>query len=312
MNRTPEAPMSKPFDETLKHLTELSPQDWVVRGGWSAAPATTIDADIATIAGAADKAIRVAGAPDWLLSVDFHAGHDTAAKLPNLLLYNSALYRRHDLLVRTLLVVLHRGADSPQLTGTDERGFPGEPPDVTLRYRVVRVWQVPANHWLSGGLGLVPLAPLGELRTDQLPAVIGRVKRRLEREAAPGDAADLWSAMYILMGLRYEQALVQRLLQGVLAMRESVTYQAILEEGRAEGEARGEARGKTEEARRMLLLFAREKLGEPSAAEQTALEAVTDLKGLELLAQELKRADSWQDLLAPPASRRRSPRRRSS
>jgi hypothetical protein len=43
-------------------------------------------ADIATIAGAADKVIRVEGQPDWLLAVDFQAGHDTVAKLPDLLL----------------------------------------------------------------------------------------------------------------------------------------------------------------------------------------------------------------------------------
>jgi hypothetical protein len=82
-------------------------------------------------------------------------------------------------------VLLHRGADSPRLTGLYERGFPGEPADVTLRYRVVRVWEVPAGQWLAGGLGLVPLAPLGEVRADELPAVLARVRQRLEREAAP-------------------------------------------------------------------------------------------------------------------------------
>jgi hypothetical protein len=74
--------MPGPFDDTLKHLTELSPQDWVVRGGWTPAPATLIGADIGTISGASDKVIRVAGSPDWLSAVDFQAGHDTAAKLP--------------------------------------------------------------------------------------------------------------------------------------------------------------------------------------------------------------------------------------
>src|SRR5262249_49806515 len=59
--------MPGPLDATLKHLTELSPQDWVVQRGWSAAPARIIDADIATIAGAADKVIRVDGRPAWLL-----------------------------------------------------------------------------------------------------------------------------------------------------------------------------------------------------------------------------------------------------
>ena len=116
--------MPGPIDDTLKHLTELSPQDWVVQGGWPEAPVTVIDADIATIAGAADKVIRVTGPPDWLLAVDFQAGHDALAKLPDVLLYNSALFRRHGVLVRSLLVLLHAGADSPKLTGFTSAAFP--------------------------------------------------------------------------------------------------------------------------------------------------------------------------------------------
>src|SRR5947209_7154398 len=215
--------MPGPIDDTLKQLTEWSPEDWIVRGGWPSAPATLIDADIGTISGAADKAIRVAGTPDWLLSVDFQAGHDSVAKLADLLLYNSALFRRHGLRVRSLLVLLHKGADSPQLTGLYERGFPNEPFDVALRYRVLRVWQVPPQQWLSGGLGLVPLAPLGDVRPEELPAVIAQMKQRLDREVPPGEAAELWSATYILMGVRYDQAVIQRLLQGVMSMKESVT-----------------------------------------------------------------------------------------
>jgi len=70
------------LDDTLKHLTELSPQDWVIEGGWCAAAATVIDADIATISGATDKVIRVEGTPAWLLSVDFQAGHDMSPSCP--------------------------------------------------------------------------------------------------------------------------------------------------------------------------------------------------------------------------------------
>src|SRR4051812_13220231 len=116
--------MPGPIDDALKHLTELSPRDWVLRGGWPAAAVALIDADIGTISVAADKAIHVAGTPDWLLSVDFQAGHDSLAKLPDLLLYNSALFKRHRLLVRPLLVLLDRRADSRRLTGLYERGFP--------------------------------------------------------------------------------------------------------------------------------------------------------------------------------------------
>src|SRR5438132_13996940 len=60
---------------------------------------------------------------------------------------------------------------------------------------------------------------------------------------ARNKVSNLWGMTYILMGLRYEQALVNQLLEGVVAMEESVTYQAIL------------ARGALEEARKTLLLF---------------------------------------------------------
>jgi hypothetical protein len=323
-----EKPMPGPSDNALKHLTELSPQDWVVRGGWTAAPATLIDADIATISGATDKVIRVAGPPDWLLAVDFHSGHDIVAKLPGLLLYNSALFKRHGLRVRTLLVLLHPGADSPQLTGWYERGFSGEPFDVALRYRMVRVCEVPAHQWLSGGLGSVPLAPLGDVRPSDLPAVIAQMKQRLDATLPPRERAQLWSAAYILMGLRYERALIQRLLQGVMTMKESVTYQAILEEGMAEGiaagkaagiaegraegiamgEAKGRAEGEAKEARRILLLLGRDKFGEPSANVQTALNALTVVSRLEELTVRVNHAASWQELLGMAGPRRRSPR----
>jgi hypothetical protein len=293
--------MPGPIDDALKHLTELSPQDWVVRGGWPAAAAALIDADIGTISGAADKAIRVSSTPDWLLAIDFQSGHDSLAKLPDLLLYNSALFKRHGLPVRTLLVLLHRGADSRKLTGLYERGFPGEPFDAALRYRVLRVWEVPAAAWLSGGLGLVPLAPLGSVQKADLPAVVAQMKQRFDREA-PSQAKELWSAAYILMGLRYERAMVQSLLRGVVNMKESVTYQAILEEG--------EAIGKAEEARKMLLLQGREQFGEPSAKIVALLDAVTDLGRLEALAIRLLHVKNWAELLGVNGTTRHPRRRR--
>ena len=67
--------------------------------------------------------------------------------------------------------------------------------------------------------------------------------------------------------------------QGVLTMKESVTYQAIIEEG----EAKGEAKGKTAEARNMIFLQGRSKFGEPSAEAEAALNALSDVSQLEEL-----------------------------
>jgi predicted transposase YdaD len=60
-------------------------------------------------------------------------------------------------------------------------------------------------------------------------------------------AADdsLWTATFILMGLEYDQAVARQLLRGVRIMKESVTYQAILEEVERKDEKRvGKRRGK--------------------------------------------------------------------
>jgi len=76
-------------------------------------------------------------------------GTTSSRKLPDLLLYNSALFRRHGLPVRSLLVLLHRGADSAAANWFVRTRFPGAPFDVALRYHIVRVWEVPAN--MAGG-----------------------------------------------------------------------------------------------------------------------------------------------------------------
>jgi predicted transposase YdaD len=93
-------------------------------------------------------------------------------------------------------------------------------------------------------------------------------------------------------------------------MKESVTYQAILEEGEARGEAKGEAKGK--EARKILLLLGRDQFGEPSAKVRAALDALADVNRLEELTLRLKHAATWQQLLGLPGPRQRSTRRKPS
>jgi predicted transposase YdaD len=153
---------------------------------------------------------------------------------------------------------------------------------------------VPAAAWLAGGLGLVPLAPVGDVQESELPAVIARMKQRFEQEADPKQTGDLWSAVYILMGMCYADAFIENLLEGVIAMEESVTYQKIIRKG----EAKGKAEGKAEEARRILLLQGRHRFGEPSGEVVATLEALTDVEKLEALTVRMLEATSWQDLLS--------------
>ncbi len=85
-------------------------------------------------------------------------------------------------------------------------------------------------------------------------------------------------------------------------MKESVTYQAILEEG--------EAKGRIAEAKRLLLLLGQGRFGSPDARARLAVEKITDVEQLEALSERLLTAASWAELLGQPTPHRSQPRRR--
>jgi predicted transposase YdaD len=299
--------MEKLYDPTLKALVETAPADWLPLLHLPRARVSVIDADIAAVlSGAADKVLRVRANPEYLLHLDFQAGHDSARLPRRLRLYNTVLEDRHDLPVRSVAVLLHPGADSPQLTGTFERAFPGEEPYSFFRYEVVRVWQVPVKQLLGGGLGTLALAPIGNVPQSELPGVIRQMERRLRRPRGRVRAAEIWAAAYVLLGLRYSSELAAILLRGVLTMKESSTYQAIVAEGLAQGLAQGAA----QEARKALMLVGKKLLGEPDEAAATAINAIGDVHQLEQLIQRACDVSSWEELLAQPTPRRRHGRRK--
>src|SRR5262245_29137531 len=151
--------MSKPFDATIKGLIEARPPDWLALAGFAGARVELVDADIATVSGATDKVMRVTGPPDWFLLWDAQAGPDQT--LPHRLhLYATLIQNRHGLPVRSVALLLRPQANLSNLTGVYEQGFPGEPPYLTFRYAVIRVWELPVDHLLAGGAGALPLAPL--------------------------------------------------------------------------------------------------------------------------------------------------------
>jgi hypothetical protein len=92
------------------------------------------------------------------------------------------------------------------------------------------------------------------------------------------------------MGLRYPEALIAQLLEGVREMEESVTYQAIIK--------RGHEAGRVEEARAILLRQGARRFGPPSSDVQSALEAITAIERLEQLSERLLDVESWEELLA--------------
>lgn len=137
--------MSKPFDATTRHLLEAHPESWMEylhlprRGTVHA-----INADLSTVTAEADKVLRVDDVEPWLVHVELQAGRDPRLT-GRLLRYNVLLNYRHALPVQSVVVLLRREADAPDLSGALEQGLPDGRAYLTFRYHVVRTWERPKD-----------------------------------------------------------------------------------------------------------------------------------------------------------------------
>jgi predicted transposase YdaD len=118
------------------------------------------------------------------------------------------------------------------------------------------------------------------------------MEERLVEEATPETRKDLWTDAFVLAGLRYRRESVVQFFRGVTSMRESDTYQAILDEGRQEGREEG----RLQEAVRALWLVGIPRLGDPSASIRALIEAETDLETVEQWLQRVSYIESWLEL----------------
>ena len=171
------------------------------------------------------------------------------------------------------------------------------------------MWGEDPEPYLQAGVNLVPLAPLASVSEAELRPLVERMALRINAEPAHR-AAKLWTATYLLMGLCYSDELVSQLLEGVLNMHESTTYQAILREGRNEGlnEGRNEGliEGRLSEARRLLLLQGEVRFG---AADEATRRQIEGIRGVERLERIIRRVldtnvSDWKALLHAPDLRK--------
>jgi hypothetical protein len=103
------------------------------------------------------------------------------------------------------------------------------------------------------------------------------------------------------------ETLAEQLLQEVIGMEDSVTYQAIVRKGYI----KGQAEGAVEELKKTIQILGRKRFRRPpSAPLAAALDAITDLQRLEQLSVRLLDVETWNDLMELPLPQTRSRRRR--
>jgi predicted transposase YdaD len=295
------------FDVSAKELIWDDPLSWIEGLGIaSGRPVEVIESDITTLSASADKVIRVGDSEPFLVNIELQSSHD-ADLLPTTWFRQVALDYRHKLPVLTVLVLLRKEANSPSLTGVYERWLPEGRLVNRYEYQVVRLWQEDVEPFLTAGIGLVPLAPLANVRDNELPEVVRRMAERINPLPVQR-ASILWTATFILMGLKYSEEFTAQLLEGVQTMQESVTYQKILNDGREEARRQafeqafqeGLREGALRQARRNVLRHGTRRFASPNPSHVATLEAIQDFERFDAIYDRILDIDvqDWNGLLS--------------
>jgi hypothetical protein len=289
--------MAKKFDAPLKQMIDAYSPDWAPwLCEWAHLPrdcrAEPLDSDLSIASNQADKLFRLSGSATGLLHLELESSW--AGDAPDaVLLYNVLAHHRYGGPVHSVLLLLRREAWSPNLTGELQRLGANGGLIHGFHYTPVRLWDMPCEPLMQGPLGTLPLALLTDEAQPNLPGLLKRVDQRIRREATtPQLVGNLWLACSLLLGMRYDRGQVKSLFQGAPAMRDSSTYQMILDEGRAEG------RLKT--LRETLHRLGRKRFGPPRLEDEAVLNAITDTERLGRMSDRVLDATDWSDLLGTP------------
>jgi predicted transposase/invertase (TIGR01784 family) len=107
------------------------------------------------------------------------------------------------------------------------------------RFEVIRLWEQPVTKFLEF-TGMLPFAILvNEGDKEQL---LQDIAQKIDEIPEQKTRQIVGAATYVLAGLVLDKNIIKQILRRDI-MRESVTYQEILEEGRLEGEVKGRKEG---------------------------------------------------------------------
>ena len=220
--------------------------------------------------------------------------------------YNALLHRHFGVPIHTVIIQMRSRQNDLRLAhGVRYSVFAGLG-HMEFQPEVINLREVPLEPMLTGGLGLLPLAPLCRMPDDQtreqaLPEILRRINGRLNDEATPELRDSLWNSTYTLSGLYFRGEEVRPQFERYQIMRESMTYQATLEEGRVEGRVEGRMEGLAEGSflalRQMVFLLGARKFGQAPARFQNSIDTIRDAERLSRMAQAVIDATSWQEIV---------------
>jgi hypothetical protein len=286
----------KPFDASTKFLVEMQPEDWIAFLKFPPGAVHMEDADASTVTAAGDRILLVdAERGSYGVHFEFQAGPDPLF-VKRLWQYNVLYTSKFHLPIRSVAFLLRPFDGHAKIRG---RYIVRDTEDELIHafhHWTIRVWQTPPEVFLQGGLALLPLAAVAKVPKRELSSIIKQIDQRLYAETKASDGELLRTATFVLLGLKYDKAFVEKIMsKNVLEL--SSTYQALMEEGKEIGREEGEL----EKAREMLVRLGRRRLGEPSKEMMEFLNNISNVTVLDGFADRLWDIESWADLLLPPS-----------
>lgn len=299
--------MVKHIDTTARVLVDNYFEDWVrLIEGFEPKSIRKLDSSQVALDVRPDEVFEVTGSDGepYVLHFEMQASYDESISL-RMATYALHLLRTQPYPVRSVLLLMRKEAERGRMTG--EVTWRGKHDcRLTICYNVMRAWELDPAALREGGIGTLPLLALAA-GDKELPSSVQWIRRRANELSGP-KRADFWAAVGVLLGVRLPADEVHKLLHGVKEMRESSTYQAILEEGRQEGMEQGMQQGMEQGmqqgleqglrvSRAILLALGSKQWGTPPAEIGARLAEMNDLGRLQDLASRVEDATSWNDLL---------------
>ena len=164
---------------------------------------------------------------------------------------------------------------------------------------MIRLYALTVGPLLAGPVTTLPFALLGAYLPAELPAVVGRIRRRLAEAPPTSRPKDVWAAARFLLDRRYTPQQLEALMLTDAELEQTATYQRIIKKGRTEGLARGLTeglnKGQAEGLRQTLTQLGTQKFGPPPRATKARLAAGAIMGSFEQT-QRLLAATRWVDV----------------
>jgi predicted transposase YdaD len=272
------------YDATFKVLVDHSPEDWArFLFDESVDSAFTVDSSLHETSEVVDRLIRVSHADiEFIVHVEFHAGH-SGNMIPNRLLnYNGAVTRRYSLTTMSCVLVLRREADSPEICDLVVRSVPRFGDVHRFRYRPIRIWRESLQTFLIPGSSLAVAGVLADFGSLSLEDAGVEIRRCIDALSDLRERDKLLEHAISLAGLRFNDEQAESMFGRKISVLEkySVTLQGVIRRAEA----------------RLLLASAGQIFGTPPPQ---IIEKVDEATSEKLLAWtiRLRTAQSWSELI---------------